>query len=108
LMSIELISLANIQHEVFAPVQWASHIFSGQLCHTTCLTKVRQTPWILGYYHVCWVSLLENPLTFFTNTCRPLQHLHLSFSTKKDCIFSRNTVVNIDVAPHLLVCHIIT
>jgi hypothetical protein len=53
-------------------------------------------------------SLLENPLTFFTNTCHPSQCYHLSFSTKKDCIFSRNTVVNIDVAPRLLVRHIIT
>jgi hypothetical protein len=32
-------------------------------------------------------SLLENPLTFFTNTCHPSQRYHLSFSTKKDCIF---------------------
>jgi hypothetical protein len=53
-------------------------------------------------------SLLENPLTFFTNTRHPSQRYHLSFSTKKDCIFSRNTVVNIDVAPRLPVCHIIT
>jgi hypothetical protein len=53
-------------------------------------------------------SLLENPLTFFTNTCHPSQHYHLSFSTKKDCIFPCNTVVNIDVAPRLPVCHIIT
>jgi hypothetical protein len=53
-------------------------------------------------------SLLENPLTFFTNTCHPSQRYHLSFSTKKDCIFSRNTVVNIDMAPRLPVRHIIT
>jgi hypothetical protein len=53
-------------------------------------------------------SLLENPLTFFTNTRHPSQCYHLSFSTKKDCIFSRNTVVNIDVAPCLPVRHIIT
>jgi hypothetical protein len=53
-------------------------------------------------------SLLENPLTFFTNTCHPSQCYHLSFSTKKDCIFSCNTVVNIDVAPRLPVCHIIS
>jgi hypothetical protein len=53
-------------------------------------------------------SLLENPLTFFTNTCHPSQRYHLSFSTKKDCVFSHNTVVNIDVAPRLPVCHIIT
>ena len=53
-------------------------------------------------------SLLENPLTFFTNTRHPSQRYHLSFSTKKDCIFSRNTVVNIDVAPRLPVRHIIT
>jgi hypothetical protein len=53
-------------------------------------------------------SLLENPLTFFTNTRHPSQYYHLSFSTKKDCIFSRNTVVNIDVAPLLPVRHIIT
>jgi hypothetical protein len=53
-------------------------------------------------------SLLENPLTFFTNTRHPSQRYHLSFSTKKDCIFSHNTVVNIDVAPRLPVCHIIT
>jgi hypothetical protein len=57
---------------------------------------------------LCMPSLLENPLTFFTNTCHPSQRYHLSFSTKKDCIFSNNTVVNIDVAPHLPVCHIIT
>jgi hypothetical protein len=54
------------------------------------------------------LSLLENPLTFFTNTHHPSQCYHLSFSTKKDCIFSRNTVVNIDVAPRLPVRHIIT
>jgi hypothetical protein len=36
------------------------------------------------------------------------QHYHLSFSTKKGSIFSRNTVVYIDVAPRLLVHHIIT
>jgi hypothetical protein len=54
------------------------------------------------------LSLLENPLTFFTNTRHPSQRCHLSFSTKKDCIFSCNTVVNIDVAPRLPVCHIIT
>jgi hypothetical protein len=53
-------------------------------------------------------SLLENPLTFFNNTRHPSQRYHLSFSTKKDCIFSRNTVANIDVAPHLPVRHIIT
>jgi hypothetical protein len=53
-------------------------------------------------------SLLENPLSFFTNTRHPSQRYHLSLSTKKDCIFSRNTVVNIDVAPRLLVHHIIT
>jgi hypothetical protein len=53
-------------------------------------------------------SLLENPLTFFTNTRHPSQRYHLSFSTKKDCIFPRNTVVNIDVAPRLPVRHIIT
>jgi hypothetical protein len=53
-------------------------------------------------------SLLENPLTFFTNTRHPSQCYHLSFSTKKDCIFPRNTVVNIDVAPRLPVRHIIT
>jgi hypothetical protein len=53
-------------------------------------------------------NLLENPLTFFTNTRHLLQCYHLSFSTKKDCIFSRNTVVNIDVAPRLPVRHIIT
>jgi hypothetical protein len=47
----------------------------------------------------CTPSLLENPLTFFTNTRHLLQWYHLSFSTKKDCIFSRNTVVNIEVAP---------
>jgi hypothetical protein len=52
-------------------------------------------------------SLLENPFTFFTNTCHLLQCYHLSFSTK-NCIFPCNTVVNIDVAPHLPVCHIIT
>jgi hypothetical protein len=54
------------------------------------------------------LSLLENPLSFFTNTHHPSQRYHLSLSTKKDCIFSLNTVVNIDVAPRLLVCHIIT
>ncbi len=54
------------------------------------------------------LSLLENPFTFFTNTCHLLQHYHLSFSTKKDCTFPCNTVVNIDVTPCLLVCHIIT
>jgi hypothetical protein len=53
-------------------------------------------------------SLLENPLTFFTNTRHPSQRYHLSFSTNKDCIFPRNTIVNIDVAPRLPVCHIIT
>jgi hypothetical protein len=53
-------------------------------------------------------SLLENPLTFFTNTRHPSQRYHLSFSTKRDCIFSRNIVVNIDVAPRLPVRHIIT
>jgi hypothetical protein len=53
-------------------------------------------------------SLLENLLTFFTNTCHPSQCYHLSFSTKKDCIFSCNTVVNIDVAPPLPVHHTIT
>jgi hypothetical protein len=53
-------------------------------------------------------SLLENPLTFFTNTRHPSQCYHLSFSTKKDCIFPRNTIVNIDVAPRLPVRHIIT
>jgi hypothetical protein len=53
-------------------------------------------------------SHLENPLTFFTNTHHPSQRYHLSFSTKKDCIFPRNTVVNIDVASHLPVRHIIT
>jgi hypothetical protein len=56
--------------------------------------------------------LIENPFTFLTNTCHPLQRSHLSFSTKKDCtswcIFSRNTVVNIDVALCLPVCHITT
>jgi hypothetical protein len=52
----------------------------------------------------CTPSLLENPLTFFTNTHYPSQRYHLSFSTKKDCTFSCNTVVNIDVAPCLLVC----
>jgi hypothetical protein len=57
---------------------------------------------------LCTLSLLENPLTFFTNTCHLSQCYHLSFSTKKDCIFSCNTVVNIDVAPHLPVRHIIT
>jgi hypothetical protein len=31
-------------------------------------------------------TLLENPCNFFTNTCHPLQHYHLSFSTKKDYI----------------------
>jgi hypothetical protein len=56
----------------------------------------------------CTLSLLENPLAFFTNTCHPSQRYHLSFSTKKDCIFSRNTVLNIDVAPRLPVRHIIT
>jgi hypothetical protein len=54
------------------------------------------------------LSLLENPLTFFTNTSHLSQRYHLSFSTKKDCIFSRNTVLNIDVAPLLPVHHIIT
>jgi hypothetical protein len=53
-------------------------------------------------------SLFKNPFTFFTNIHHPLQHSHLSFSTKKDCIFSCNTVVNIDMAPCLPVCHIIT
>jgi hypothetical protein len=53
-------------------------------------------------------SLLENPFTFFTNTCHLWQCYHLSFSTKKDCIFPWNTVVNIDLAPCLPVCHIIT
>jgi hypothetical protein len=56
----------------------------------------------------CTPSLFENPFTFFTNTRHPLQCSHLSFSTKKDCIFPRNTVVNIDVAPRLPVCHITT
>jgi hypothetical protein len=56
----------------------------------------------------CKPSLLENPFTFFTNTCHLLQCYYLSFSRKKDCIFPCNTVVNIDVAPHLLVHHIIT
>jgi hypothetical protein len=56
----------------------------------------------------CTLSLLENPLTFFTNTRHPSQCYHLSFSTKKDCIFPCNTIVNIDVAPRLPVCHIIT
>jgi hypothetical protein len=56
----------------------------------------------------CTPSLLENPFTFFTNTCHLLQCYHLSFSTKKDFIFPRNTVVNIDVAPRLPVCHTIT
>jgi hypothetical protein len=59
-------------------------------------------------FRVTTANLLENPLTFFTNTRHLLQCYHLSFSTKKDCIFSRNTVVNIDVAPRLPVCHIIT
>jgi hypothetical protein len=53
-------------------------------------------------------SLLENPLTFFTNTRHLSQRYHLSFSTKKDCIFPHITVVNIDVAPRLPVHHIIT
>jgi hypothetical protein len=53
-------------------------------------------------------SLFENPFTFFTNTHHLLQCYHLSFSTKKDCIFPCNTVVNIDVAPRLPVRHIIT
>jgi hypothetical protein len=53
-------------------------------------------------------SILENPLTFFTNTHHLSQCYHLSFSTKKDCIFPHITVVNIDVAPRLPVCHIIT
>jgi hypothetical protein len=52
-------------------------------------------------------SLLENPLTFFTNTHHPSQRYHLSFSTKKDWIFSRNTVVNTDMAPCLPVRHIL-
>jgi hypothetical protein len=56
----------------------------------------------------CTPSFLENPLTFFTNTRHPSQRYHLSFSTKKDCIFSCNTAVNIDVAPRLPVRHIIT
>jgi hypothetical protein len=49
------------------------------------------------------LSLLENPFTFFTNTRHLLQCYQLSFSMKKDCIFPCNTVVNIDMAPHLLV-----
>jgi hypothetical protein len=53
-------------------------------------------------------SFLENPLTFFTKTRHPLQYYHLSFFTKEDCIFSCNTVVNIGMAPRLLVFHIIT
>jgi hypothetical protein len=67
-----------------------------------------------GNYDVShiWVitapSLFENPFTFFTNTRHPSQYYHLSISTKKDCIFPFNTVVNIDVAPRLPVCHIIT
>jgi hypothetical protein len=62
----------------------------------------------------CSPTLLENPFTFFTNTHHPLQPLqplqryHLSFSTKKDCIFPHNTVLNLDVAPCIPVCHIIT
>jgi hypothetical protein len=54
------------------------------------------------------LSLLENPLTFSTNTRHPWQCHHLSISTKKDCIFLHNTVVSIDVAPHIPVHHIIT
>jgi hypothetical protein len=40
----------------------------------------------------CTLTLFENPCTFFTNTHHPLQCYHLSFSTKKDCIFPCNTV----------------
>jgi hypothetical protein len=36
-------------------------------------------------------SLLENPLTFFTNTRHPSQRYHLSFSTKKDYIFTQHS-----------------
>jgi hypothetical protein len=35
------------------------------------------------------LTLLEYPFTFFTNTRHPLQCYHLSFSTKKDCIFQQ-------------------
>jgi hypothetical protein len=53
-------------------------------------------------------SLWEYPFTFFTNTHHLLQCYHLSFSTKKDCIFPGITVVNIDMAPCLPVHQIIT
>jgi hypothetical protein len=44
----------------------------------------------------------------FRVTTAHAEPYHLSFSTKKDCIFPRNTIVNIDVAPRLPVRHIIT
>jgi hypothetical protein len=48
---------------------------------------------------MCMPSLLENPFTFFTNTHHPLQCYHLSFSTKNDCIFPCNAVVNLMWVP---------
>jgi hypothetical protein len=58
--------------------------------------------------HIRVITALANPLEIpftFTNTHHPLQHYHLSFSTKKDCIFPCNTVLNLDVAPRLPVRH---
>jgi hypothetical protein len=57
-------------------------------------------------YHRAHRASLENPFTFFTNTRHLLQRYHLSYSTKKDCIFPCNTAVNIEVPPRLPVRHI--
>jgi hypothetical protein len=54
-------------------------------------------------------TLLENLFTFFTNTHHPLQCYHLSFLQSWTVYFhTSNTALNLDVAPRLPVCHIIT
>jgi hypothetical protein len=44
-------------------------------------------------------KLLRKSIHLFTNTCHSLQHYHLSFSTKKECIFACNTLGNIEWLP---------